>query len=74
MNEVGLSVSPFLTTHVHSEWASNLPREQSVVFMFTYMSLKKILPAGQSCVMPIRRAAATPSQEKPPSAAAGEKG
>lgn len=62
MNEVGLAVSPFPTTHVQSGPQAN------AVANVRCSDTCYFLHAGKSPVMPIRRAAATPSQEKAPSA------
>lgn len=72
MNEVGLAVSPFLTTHVHRVGLKPAPSLMCPPGVHIRVCLF-FLHADKSRVMPIRRAAATPSQEKPPSAAA-EKG
>lgn len=70
MNEVGLADSPFLTTHVHSG-----PRANAVTnaVLSRCSDTCVFLRTGKAPVMPIRRAAATPSQEKAPSSAT-EKG
>lgn len=73
MNEVGLAVSPFLTTHVHRVGLKPAPSLMCPPGVHIRVCFVFFLHADKSRVMPIRRAAATPSQEKPPSAAA-EKG
>lgn len=69
MNEVGLAVSQFLTTHIHR----NGPQTSAVPMCFPGVQMRFIFLIQVNLVMPIRRAAATPTQEKAPSSAA-EKG